>query len=63
MARGIRPAPEFRCEAVRLALTGGRTRREPLRPAIPHLGWFIMAIAAANTARWTIRRCSANTAF
>jgi transposase len=28
MGRGIRPTPEFRREAVRLALTSGRTRRE-----------------------------------
>ena len=28
MGNGNRPTPEFRREAVRLALTGGRTRRE-----------------------------------
>lgn len=28
MGNGNRPTPEFRCEAVRLALTTGRTRRE-----------------------------------
>lgn len=28
MGRGNRPTPEFRREAVRLALTSGRTRRE-----------------------------------
>lgn len=28
MARGSRPTPEFRREAVRLALTSGRTRKE-----------------------------------
>jgi transposase len=28
MGGGIRPTPEFRREAVRLALTSGRTRRE-----------------------------------
>lgn len=28
MGNGNRPTPEFRCEAVRLALTSGRTRRE-----------------------------------
>lgn len=28
MGNGIRPTPEFRREAVRLALTSGRTRRE-----------------------------------
>lgn len=57
MGRGNRPAPEFRREAVRLALTSGRTRREiaeaassPGRSALP---------AAANRRAWSIWRISA----
>ena len=46
MGNGNRPTPEFRREAVRLALTSGRTRREIAED---------LGIGLSTLTRWLIR--------
>jgi transposase len=50
MGNGNRPTPEFRREAVRLALTSGRTRREVAED---------LGIGPSTLTRWLIQECDA----
>ncbi len=51
MGNGNRPTPEFRREAVRLALTSGRTRRE----IAEDLG---IGLSTFDAMAWSGARCS-----
>ena len=62
MSHGNRPTPEFRREAVRLALTGGRTRKEvadDLGIGLSTLTRWVTGIEgklSRRTSRTTLRR-------